>query len=246
VKNELFCMRLLPDFLLLDLDDTILNFTATGDQCWESLCISFAPQLCQINPDQLLSAINQNREWFWSDMERHRNGRLDLQSARRQIVAMAFSQLRIDNHKISEELADSFTTMREELVQPFPGSMETLKILQDHDIRMGLITNGDAGFQRSKIRRFHLEQYFDFVLIESEFGVGKPDQRVFKYALEQLGAFPTQAWMIGDDLRFDICPARELGMNTVWVNHTKTGLPANSLVLPTWTIHSLVELLEKL
>jgi FMN phosphatase YigB (HAD superfamily) len=52
--------------------------------------------------------------------------------------------------------------------------------------------------------------------------------------------------MIGDDLRFDICPAQELGMNTLWVNHTKTGLPADSFVLPTWMIRSLAELLEKL
>lgn len=239
-------MRSLPDFLLLDLDDTILDDTATGDRCWESLCISYAPQLNHISPDQLLFAINQSRKWFWSDPKRHCNGRLDLKSARRQVVAIAFSQLQIDNDKISQEIADSFTTMREEFIQPFPDSLETLRKLQDQGIHMGLITNGSAEFQRIKIRRMNLEQYFDFILVEGEFGIGKPDKRVFKYALEQFSISPIQTCMIGDNLEVDIRPAQELGMSTVWVDCNKVGLLADSSVLPTLKIHSLVELLEKL
>lgn len=239
-------MRSLPDFLFLDLDDTILDYTAPGERCWESLCTSFAPRLDNISPDQLLTAIKQSGKWFWSDLERHRTWRLDLKRARRLVLARAFSQLQVDNLKVSEELADSFTTLREELVQPFPGSVETLRKLQGQGIRMGLITNGNAEFQRPKIRRFALEQYFDFILIESEFGIGKPDPRVFRYGLERFGVSPAQVWMIGDDLEFDMRPAQELGMDTVWVNHAKIDLPTARPIKPTQMIRSLVELIEKL
>jgi putative hydrolase of the HAD superfamily len=118
-----------------------------------------------------LAAIKQSSKWFWSNPERHRTWRLDLRKARRLVLANAFSQLQVDQPGISDELADSFTTLREEMVQLFPGAVETLQRLQDQDIRMGLITNGNAEFQRPKIRRFALESYFDFILIESEFGV---------------------------------------------------------------------------
>lgn len=238
-------MRSLPDFLFLDLDDTILDYMAPGERCWENLCASFAPRLDNISPDQLLTAIKQTGKWFWSDPERHRTWRLDLRTARRLVLAQAFSQLQVDNPKMSDELADSFTTLREEMVQPFPGSIETLKILQDRDIRMGLITNGNAEFQRAKIRRFALEQYFDFILVESEFGVGKPDLRVFKHGLEQFSVSPTQVWMIGDDLEYDIRPAQQLGMGTVWVNHANESLPVDGSIAPTWTIYSLAELIEE-
>jgi hypothetical protein len=60
-------MKLLPNFLLIDLDDTILNYSAAGDQCWKDLCIFFAHQLGNVSSDELLSAINQSRQWFWSD-----------------------------------------------------------------------------------------------------------------------------------------------------------------------------------
>ena len=237
-------IRPLPNFLLIDLDDTILSYSAAGDQCWEDLCTFFAPQLGNISSDELLSAINQSRQWFWSDPERHRRGRLDLINSRREIVAMAFDQLNIGNHRIGQELADSFTTRREELAQPFPGSLEALRTLRDKGIHMGLITNGDAQFQRPKIRRFGLEQYFDSILIESELGVGKPEKRIFLYALRQLGASPIQAWMVGDNLRLDIQPAHELGMDTVWVDYDKKGLPADSPVVPASIINSLMELLK--
>jgi putative hydrolase of the HAD superfamily len=236
---------LLPRFLLLDLDDTILDYTATGDACWESLCTSFAPRIGNIQPDELLSAIDRSRAWYWDDPERHRLGRMDLQNARRQVVHHAFEQLQIDNPPIAEELADTFTTTREELVRPFPGAVEALQAFQSQDIRMGLLTNGIANSQRSKIYRFHLEQYFDVILIESEFGVGKPDRRVFLHALERLNAHPTTTGMIGDDLERDIRPAQELGIATFWVNHARIDLPPNSMIVPDWTIHTLAVLLER-
>jgi putative hydrolase of the HAD superfamily len=88
-----------------------------------------------------------------------------------------------------------------------------------------------------------LEQYFDSILIESELGVGKPEKRIFLYALKQLRTSPTQAWMVGDNLRLDIQPALELGMNTVWVDYDKKGLPGDSPVVPTSIINSLMELI---
>jgi putative hydrolase of the HAD superfamily len=235
-------MKSLPRALLLDLDDTILSFSAIGDRCWENLCISFALRLGHISPDELLTAINQSRNWFWSDPDRHRQGRLDLTSARRRIVRIAFEQLQLNDYVIGDELADSFTTMREELVQPFPGALETLQAFQRQGVHMGLITNGDASFQRSKIHRFNLERYFDVILIENEFGVGKPDKRVFLYALERLSVTSMQAWMIGNDLEYDIRPAQELGMAAVWIDCAKTGLPPDSSVVPSWTTSSLAEL----
>ncbi len=238
-------MQSLPDFLFLDLDDTILDYSAPGERCWENLCASFAPRLDHVSPEQLLAAIKRNGNWFWSDPERHHTWRLNLRAARRLVLARTFDELQVKDLKISEELADSFTTLREEMVQLFPGSVETLQKLRDQGICMGLITNGNAEFQRPKIQRFELEQYFDFILVESEFGVGKPDLQVFKHGLELFGVSPAQVWMVGDDLEFDMRPAQRLGMGTVWVNHAQESLPADGSIKPTRVICSLAEFIEE-
>src|SRR5512138_591382 len=237
-------MMNLPAFLFLDLDDTILDYSAPGERAWESICASFAPRL-DLSPEQLLRVIKQNGSWFWSDPARLRQWRLDLRGARHLILARVLNQLQIDNPHIGDEIADAFTTLREEMVQPFPGSVETLRTLHKRGIHMGLITNGNPEFQRVKVCRFELEQYFDFILIEGEFGVGKPDPRVFRHGLKQFCVSPAQVWMVGDDLEFDMRPAQGLGMGTVWVNHADESLPADGSIQPTHEIRSLAELLER-
>ncbi len=110
---------------------------------------------------------------------------------------------------------------------------------------MGLITNGNGEFQRNKIRRFDLTRFFEAVIIEGEFGAGKPDRRVFLAAMESLGAAPAQAWMVGDDLGRDIQPAQELGLGTVWVDFENAGLPAGCPISPMLIVRSITELLQR-
>jgi putative hydrolase of the HAD superfamily len=234
----------LPPFLLLDLDDTILDYTSMGKLCWEQLCQAFAPRLGTVSPDVLFSTLRQVADWYWSDMERHRLGRLDLKASRREVVRLTLDRLHINRYEVGDELADAFTVQREELIHPFAGAIDTLREFQQRGVRMALLTNGNAAFQRAKIQRFGLAVFFETILIESEFGAGKPDERIFRHALEKLGAAPIQACMIGDDLLRDLQPAQGLGMQTVWVDNDRKGLPPGSPVSPTHIVHALVELLS--
>jgi putative hydrolase of the HAD superfamily len=191
----------LPKAILLDLDDTILAFSASADPCWQRVCERFARRIGGITPEELLGTIKKSRARFWEDPERHRWGRLNPDRARREIVAAALLRLNIDAPALAGEIADSYSLEREETIRPFPGAIETLQHLRDRGVRLALITNGSAEAQRRKIDRFGLASILDCILIEGEFGVGKPDESVYLYALDQLGARPEEAWMVGDNLR---------------------------------------------
>src|SRR5438093_1179563 len=82
-----------PKAVLLDLDDTILSFDAGAAGCWQAICARFAPRLDTCDAAALLAAIDATRRWFWSDPERHRRGRLDLETARREIVTASLLRL---------------------------------------------------------------------------------------------------------------------------------------------------------
>lgn len=96
--------------------------------------------------------------------------------------------------------------------------------------------------QRSKIERFDLARHFKCILIEGEFGIGKPDHAVFTHVLNALGHRPEVAWMIGDSLTFDISPAVQLGMQAIWVDHAGAGLPEDCTYKPARIIKTLAEL----
>jgi putative hydrolase of the HAD superfamily len=107
---------------------------------------------------------------------------------------------------------------------------------------MALLTNGEARNQRRSVETHALERYFDCIVIEGEFGTGKPDERVFRHALAATGCDPERAWMVGDNLEADIATPYRLGMHTVWVDADARGLPASAPVRPHRIVRAIAEL----
>lgn len=235
-----------PAAILLDLDDTLLRYTAVVDGCWDELCHAYAPRLGCASAAALKQAVQQEAQWYWSDAERHRIGRLDMHAARRTIVRRACAHLGLDAARAADELAEAFTDLREARVELFDGAEAALCTFRDRGIRLGLLTNGHAQFQRRKLERFNLTGFFDVVLIESELGFGKPDRRVFERALTTLRLQPADAWMVGDNIEWEIVPAQALGIHDVWVDHAGTGVPADAPVQPTRIVASVAELSQLL
>ncbi len=229
----------LPRALIVDLDDTILDSDSNADDVWLEVCREFAGRLGVVTAEELHTAVMPSRDWLWGDIERARIGRLDLWQARRDILTRALARLRISNSPVVEGMADRYTVIREEKLKPFPGAIDTLLRLKEAGIRMGLLTNGSSESQRGKVDKHGLAEFFDHIQIEGEFGIGKPDERAFLNALHVLGVSPAEAWMIGDNLDFDIHAAQQVGIYAVWVDAHGDGLPNGTTVRPDRTIRSL-------
>ena len=235
-------MNNLPKALLLDLDDTILDAYSDADVAWLQLCREFAGSLGDVSAEELQAAVLRARDWYWSDMERARLGGLNLLQARRDILLRAFANFNIPDSPLVTRMGERYDQIRNEAMRPFPGAIETLRRLQMTDIRLGLLTNGSAEMQRGKIERFSVAEYFDHIQIEGEFGIGKPDERAFRHALEALSVEPTEAWMVGDNLDFDIHGAQQVGIHAIWVDTHGNGLPDGTTVRPDSVIRSLSDL----
>jgi putative hydrolase of the HAD superfamily len=243
-KRRAGSLPALPGAVLLDLDDTILTYDGVSDDCWQMACELGASRLPDLSAAALREAVEVARYWYWGDPERHRAGRLDLFAARRELVAIAFRRLGLDDGEAARVVADTYSVERERAVTPVAGAVDTLTRLRDAGCRLALITNGASDAQRRKIERFSLGPLFDCILVEGEFGVGKPDSRVFAHALAELGAASTAAWMVGDDLQRDIGGAQQLGIFSVWVDWASDGVPVDSPVRPDHVIGALPELLS--
>ena len=176
---------MLPKALLLDLDDTLITFDHGLDlqKCWADACElhlnEYQPQEISI----LVSAIQRQAGWHWSDAERHRIGRLNLPEARRQIISEALGQTDIaGGPETAMQIALSYGELRDKLVTLQPGAIEMLVLAREMGLRLVLITNGASKPQRAKIDRFGLAAYFDHILIKEEFGIGKPEPAVYEHA----------------------------------------------------------------
>lgn len=207
----------MPKAIFFDLDDTLIFYEQSYETAWKSIISARAERLGKTAPQEIYQTIRACSSWYWNDLERHRTGRLDLRKARRDVVRLAFERLGRDNYALADDIADAYSDERETGFYLIPGALEVLTALRERGIKLALITNGAGEVQRAKIDRYNLAPYFDNILIEGEFGTGKPDERVFRYTMEKLDVKPAGAWMVGDDLRFDIAPCRALGIYSLLV-----------------------------
>ena len=236
----------LPPATIFDMDDTILSDDAVSDRCWEQVCGEFAGRIAdiEVNADALLAEIRQVRRWYWDDPARSHRGGLDLVVARREILTLAFDNLDVRAPELAQEIVDVYLKLKSDMVQPFPGALDTLVSLGRSGVKLGLISNGNGAEQRAKVRRAGLEPLFKHILIGGEFGVGKPDPQVFNHTLRQLEVAPNQAWMVGDNLVNDVEGAQAVGIYGIWVDWRGAGLPDDSTVKPDRIIRSIVELVN--
>ena len=232
-----------PTAILVDLDDTIIESTGARDRAWESVSDHFGARVEGLTPESLLSAVGEYRKWYWSDPVRHREGRVEPRMALREQVEGTLRGLGFGAGALTDQIVDMFMETYEKELKPFPGATDTLEELGRRDIPLALVTNGGSDYQRRKIDRFELAQFFGYILVEQEFGAGKPDERVYLHALGQLGATPDGSWMVGDNLEWEVAAPKRLGILGIWVGGGRA-LPEGSAVQPDRTIRTLPDILK--
>jgi putative hydrolase of the HAD superfamily len=139
---------------------------------------------------------------------------------------------------LAEELSNQYIKIRSTKHVLFPETLETLRLLQPN-YKLGLITNGAPDLQWKKIKGGGLTDYFNCILISGEYGFGKPDERLFRAAVEQLKTVKENVLMVGDSINNDIQGAVSAGLTTVWINRERRINPA---VLPNFEIDNLLKL----
>lgn len=229
--------------LLLDLDDTLLDYSGGVDGCWAAACRACCAP-AGVDAPALVAAIADTRRWFWADPARHRRERTDMVRAWRRIVEHALERLGVVPDGLAAAVARDFAARRRDMMRLFPDAGPALERFRRRGVLLALVTNGDAREQRDKIARHDLARFFDAIVIEGELGAGKPDEVVYRHALAALGAAPDEAWMAGDHLEWDVAAPQRLGLTGVWVDREGQGLPAGGRVAPDLIIRSLEDLPE--
>ena len=234
----------LPKAIMLDMDDTILADALMSDRCWQEVCDRFASRIGYESGDALLETIRDIRQSNLSNRERLDRGGADLRSVRQALLSSAFATLGIGDSELVQEMTDSYMALKLVNVEPFPGALDALRKLKQDGFRLALITNGLADEQWAKIRLAELEPLFESILIEGEFGVGKPDPRVFLHTLDRLKVQSEDTWMVGDNLVNDVGGAQAVGIGGVWVDWQGRGLPERSAVKPDHIIQAITDLVN--
>lgn len=232
---------MLPRAVFFDMDDTLLNTSGGVDASWGAVCEEFSPAL-GCDPVTLRATIKAEMQRFWSDEAAvEREWRTRLEEARVHVIGLALTREGLDVER-APNLSRRYWEENSSRMRLFDDAIETLTSLREGGFQIGLITNGPASMQRWKIGQFALESYFDVLVIEGEFGHGKPSPKVFEYALGAVGVDPHQAWHVGDNLYADIGGAQSVGIHAAWIHRDRLEMGESPKAIPDRVIAHLDEL----
>jgi len=128
--------------------------------------------------------------------------------------------LGIDDRSLGEVMATTFIEGITTKTYLFPHTRELLDYLYPK-YPLHIITNGFEEVQYGKLKNSDLGKYFTSIITSEAAGSKKPENEIFRYALELAGAIAEESLMIGDDLEVDMAGARCLGMDQLYVNHDR-------------------------
>ena len=108
-------------------------------------------------------------------------------------------------------------------LKPTPGAHEFLDWLQDHDIKVGVLTNGVFMSQAKKIAILGMDSKIDCLATSDMAVADKPDPKAYLYILDKMKVWPTEAIMVGDRIDNDVLGGKKIGMKGVLMTseHTK-------------------------
>jgi HAD superfamily hydrolase (TIGR01662 family) len=126
----------------------------------------------------------------------------------------------------------------------------TLQDLISRGYRLGMVTNAADAVDVAKIVDNHrLRIYFDAIIISADYGIRKPDPRIFEIALQRMAADRTSTVMVGDNLGADILGAHRAGLRGIWITRRsedpRSALLRNSII-PDAEVAALADLPELL
>lgn len=78
--------------------------------------------------------------------------------------------------------------------------------------RLGIVTDAQRVFCKPELRTLRLENFFDALVISSDYGFRKPDPRLFHIALAALDVPASEAAYIGNKYETDLVGAKEAGL----------------------------------
>ena len=201
--------RTIPQFLLIDADDTLWENNIYFEKAFEE----FADFLdhSSLTPGEVRDVLDEIES---ANNKIHGYGSLNFARNLRQTYEhLAEREVREEDLRTVMGFAERILECPVEAIE---GVVETLAYLAArHDLT--LFTKGHPEEQKLKIDRSGLGPCFNHTAIVKE-----KDAAAYRRLVEQRGMDPARTWMIGNSPKSDINPALESGLNAVFVPHAHT------------------------
>jgi len=104
----------------------------------------------------------------------------------------------------------------------YEDTMPTLRELRSKGVKTGIVSNTSWGspakLWRSEITRLGLDSLIDSAVFDRDVGWRKPSERIFKFAMKNLGVQPDECLFVGDEPKWDLIGPRAVGIDAILID----------------------------
>ena len=196
-------------FVLLDLDDTILDFHKA-----EAIALSGTLQALGIEPTPeriaLYSRINAAQ---WRRLEAGELTRAEVLTTR---FHLFFEEIGV--MRSCDETQREYEARLSQGHYFVDGAVEMLQALS-REYELYLVSNGNLRVQEGRLKSAEIAQYFQNIFISEQIGADKPSSLFFERCFARIPEFSrAQAIIVGDSPTSDIQGGINAGIRTCWFN----------------------------
>lgn len=99
----------------------------------------------------------------------------------------------------------------------YRGVHALLRGLKERGARLYILSNAQACFTHGELQELELNEYFDGIILSSEYGKRKPAKEFFLHAREKYGLNARETVYIGNDFKADILGALGAGLAAAYI-----------------------------
>ncbi len=118
---------------------------------------------------------------------------------------------------LREQLYETFTDQANYAL--FEDVIPALDALEPTGAVLGIVSNFEAWLE-GLLARLGVAARFPVRVISGEVGIEKPDERIYRLALERAGLSASDVAYVGDNPEFDVIPALAVGMTPILIDRT--------------------------
>jgi 2-haloacid dehalogenase len=193
------------------MDQTLIDFQSSRDAGLEAVLARIQAAGHDIPRQQFLASHEAHASH--EDTEYLRLGSWRPTQERFRDLCIEYS---IPHDGFAQELTETYVKVRFATIRQYPETRAVLELLRPL-YPLYLITNGPSKNQHREIEATGVAPYFRQVLICDDYGLRKPDPRVFDMLRKAAGVPGEQILVVGDNVVADIEVPRKLGWTTAWV-----------------------------
>lgn len=196
------------DVILMDIDNTLLDFQAGTKEALTSLLAGFGLELTK-DREARFHVIN-NRLWT-----AYEHGEIPKSAIFERRFAEFLGEMGIETDPL--EANESYAKGLQQSAVLMPGCLELLDALKGR-ARLFAVTNGVVTTQNPRLEKAGFKPYFEQIFISEAMGCKKPEKEFFDKCFDAIGPVDkSRCIILGDSLTSDMQGGRNAGITTCYL-----------------------------